>query len=184
MMKLHPMVQVIPTNIVEQGLEMVQTAHRLQLQNPVAVYHKKYRVALGHYTKPGICIDSTKPSAWWTFIHELGHHLDFEELGTRVGMPCSTEKGSELSRLVMLMRASKTYGTILAKQGLSNYKRRYYASAVELWARAYTQFVRQRCAAAGLKNMDMLDRTFMWDESDFEPIYDEILAVFSAKKWV
>jgi len=131
-MTTHPLVEVIPSKIVERGLELVQTAHRLELKNPVNVYHKKYRVSLGKYTKPGICIDSTKPAAWWTFIHELGHHLDYEELGSSSCRPCTTERGSELSRLVKLMRASKLYGEILAREDFSNSRRRYYASAVEL----------------------------------------------------
>lgn len=184
-MTAHPLVEIIPSKIVERGLELVQTAHRLELKKPVNVCHKKYRVSLGKYTKPGICIDSTNPAAWWTFIHELGHHLDYEELGSSSCRPCTTERGSELSRLVKLMRASKVYGEILACEDLSNYRRRYYARAVELWARAYTQFVLRRCASAGFEDEGMRTQgPFMWDEKDFDPIYDEILAVFSAKGWV
>ena len=82
------------------------------------------------------------------------------------------------------MRASKAYHAILVKQDLSNYKRRYYASAVELWARAYTQFIIRRCLSAGLRFDNMPVQVFKWEEKDFDPIYDEILAVFSAKGWV
>lgn len=54
---------------------------------------------------------------------------------------CSTERNSPLSQLVKIMRTSREYQKIIHAEYLSKYKRRYYASVVELWARAYTQFV-------------------------------------------
>jgi len=104
-MTAHPLVEIFPSKIVERGLELVQTAHRLELKNRVNVCHKKYRVSLGKYTKPGICIDATNPAAWWTFIHELGHHLDYEELGSSSCRLCTTERGSELSEGMGLARS-------------------------------------------------------------------------------
>jgi len=82
------------------------------------------------------------------------------------------------------MRASKTYHVIISDEDLSNYKRRYYASAVELWARAYTQFVIRRCIDAGFTFDNMPNQPFKWEDKDFDPIYAEIMEVFSARGWV
>ena len=105
----HPQIKIFPVEIVERGLELVQTAHRLHLNNQVKAFHKKLR---------------------------------------------------------------------------ANYKRRYFASAVELWARGYTQFVIRRCIKAGIKMNNRPVLPYQWADEDFKPIYDEILAIFSAKGWL
>lgn len=180
----HTQIKVFPKEIVEQGLTMVQTAHQLHLKKQVHVFHKKLRSSRGSYSKSTIHIDSTSSHPPFTFIHELGHHLDFEELGTVICRPCSTHRGSPLYRLVKIMRASKTYQKIRDADGISKYKRRYYSSAVELWARAYTQFVIRRCINAGLVLDTTASLDFRWDDEDFDPIYNEIMSIFTDHRWV
>jgi hypothetical protein len=180
----HTQIKVFPMEIVEQGLELVQTAHRLHLKNQVHVFHKKSRHYAGCYAKPGIYIDSASSQPPFTFIHELGHHLDYEELGSTFGQPCSTERGSSLFRLVKIMRTTKAYQEIRAANHLSKYRRRYYSSAIELWAKAYTQFVIRRCINAGVVLDTMPNLAFKWEDEDFDPIYKEIMAIFSANGWV
>lgn len=180
----HPKVRIVPQDVIEQGLTMVQTAHRLCLKHPVNVNQTMGRKSAGEYTRPGICINFQLDTAAFTFIHELGHHLDYEELSSTRLKPASKERNSKLSRLVELMHSTEQFRKIINNPYLGPSKRRYYTSEVELWARAYTQFVLLRCIESGMKIVNWRYNEFFWDDDDFHPIDSEIRVIFLSEGWL
>lgn len=137
-----------------------------------------------------------------TIVHEIGHYLDFETIGTR-GEMSSAKPNSELKDV---LKAAKNTTAIKKIEGiLANSKYefdgivhivdmydedylKYLKSETEIWARAYTQFIAKR---SGNKKMtdaiaNTLTRKFptQWDDKDFEDLEKEIEKLFVKKGWI
>ena len=133
-----------------------------------------------------------------TFIHELGHHLDFQGgAGSRMRgaaqrMSSSGQIGpnADLSkltdpeeRLLLAMRQSKAYqqiGTVSDRAWVD-----YARDPVELWARAYSQWgavsTGDTAALADLKERQQVPDGQHWDDDEFAtlaPMIEDVL-----EKW-
>lgn len=92
-----------------------------------------------------------------SFLHELGHFLDHEH---------DWALGPALRRGAGIPSRAPT--------GASSYRRRYFDSRKEVWARAYAQTVLTRSNDPWLRGHldDLLaaDDAFVWPEAVFEPV--------------
>ena len=93
-----------------------------------------------------------------SFLHELGHFVDHQH-GWALGPALKRAVGRLPSR---------------APAGSSSYRRRYFDSPREVWARSYAQTVLTRSSdprlqACLLELLDV-DDAFVWQANDFDPV--------------
>lgn len=102
-----------------------------------------------------------------SFLHELGHFVDHQHDWT-LGSALRRHAGRPPSR---------------APVGASTYRRRYFDSRKEVWARAYAQCVLARSADPWLRSrVDALldaDDPFVWPAADFGPLAAAVEAVLA-----
>ena len=108
-----------------------------------------------------------------SFLHELGHFLD-HQLGRELGPGWAS--GAHPA-FVDWRRAAKRLPSRLP-EGVGRSRRRYFASAKELWARTYAQTMLTRSGdevlLGQLAGLLELDDAFVWPEDDFAPVADEV----------
>lgn len=111
------------------------------------------------------------------FLHELGHFVD-HQLGydprDRIWASAVHPAFSPWRAAAATLKSRPFPG------GRS--RRRYFASAHEVWARTYTQTVLVRSADAGLlaqlEALHRADDPFVWPDAEFEPVALEVERVF------
>jgi SPP1 gp7 family putative phage head morphogenesis protein len=136
------------------------------------------------------------------FVHELGHKLDWEGIGTPAKPGHETPEMAEFLRAA---KASKAYAGLqddyLAKwlawpaqtsfRSLDKYLK-YQKEDYELWARAYMQFIAietghpelQQRVADTLKGATGYWKNSQWTSEDFAPVHEAMRAVFVSKGWM
>lgn len=119
-----------------------------------------------------------------TFVHEVGHFLDLAGLGTR---DFASKASQEMQDWKKAVEASKALEEIKTKVRGRN--REYLLRSVELWARAYAQWiVIQSGNPILLEQLNAIRSGPMsyrqWSDADFEPIAAAISALFRAKGWI
>jgi hypothetical protein len=111
------------------------------------------------------------------FLHELGHFVD-HQLGYD---PRQRAWPSASHPTFSVWRAAAARLSRRAFPG-GRSRRRYFESAHEVWARAYTQTVLVRSGDAALiGRLETLQRTddpFVWPNGEFEPVALEVERVF------
>lgn len=181
-------IHVLPAETARKGIRLISSVHRITNIQQVTVIHKKRcRQTLGTYFPHAneIRVDANQTHSVLIFLHEFGHFLDYKILNKDSSIPCSSTPRSLLASVVKQMRATHLYRKIDADMDLSKFRKRYYKSAKELWARAYTQFIITRLPEPdeNLEKM-ILSKSFQWDTEEFVPIHKEIETTFKSLGWL
>ena len=113
------------------------------------------------------------------FLHDLGHLVD-HQLGSQLGNAWASGRHEAFAD----WRAAVTSLPSRAPAGSSRGRRRYFASAKEVWARGYAQATLMRSEDALLERhlIELLeaDDAFVWPLSDFAPVTQEIERLFDS----
>lgn len=125
-----------------------------------------------------------------TAVHEIGHFLDHS--GLSKGGPTkssefesSKESTKTMQELMDVIRKSKRYA-LLQQRGSA-----YLTSNVELWARAYAQYIAWRSGSSVLKaqldkmltHKEQSVRARQWPYDEFVPIAQAIDKLLMSRRW-
>ncbi len=136
-----------------------------------------------------------KESGPWpalTAAHEIGHFLDLEAIGTAGQF--ATQSGDHLMHQVLAAAkdtdAVKALQTRLVNTGTARGKQylRYLLSDVEIWARAYSQYIAEKSGSltmlSDLKKALAAEAHRQWTEGDFKPVAEAIDKMFQQLGWI
>jgi hypothetical protein len=141
----------------------------------------------------------------FTLIHEVGHQLDHEGMPADPGMPFSwlhvapnvgtAAQRSAMADVMAAMRGSAAGRRLLDLDETGLDAARYLSSDIEMWARAYSQWVAllnrerdpeiwEQCARriVDYRN-DPRALPLQWDEADFAPIAEAIERLMVSLNW-
>ena len=108
-----------------------------------------------------------------SFLHELGHFID-HQLGAELGPSWASGHHQAFAD----WRAAAAELPSRAPAGSSRYRRRYFDSAKEVWARSYAQTLLTRSRdpwlQGHLRGLLDLDDVFVWPAAEFAPLADEL----------
>ena len=108
-----------------------------------------------------------------SLLHELGHFVD-HQLGAALGPWWASGHHEAFAG----WRAAAAELPSRAPAGSSRYRRRYFDSAKEIWARSYAQTVLTRTQDPWLQGHLLglldLDDVFVWQALQFAPLADEV----------
>ncbi|MES2707137.1 MAG: phage minor head protein [Verrucomicrobiota bacterium] len=124
-------------------------------------------------------------------VHELGHKLDMEALP---GKGYSSLHQPKMAPVIEAIKASRAYQDIAAEGaalGSPQHYITYLQSTVELWARAYSQFIAEESGDPRLLS-DLASRrtgqdyfkSSQWDTADFAPVRKAIRVLFTDLGWM
>lgn len=121
-----------------------------------------------------------------TLAHEIGHWLDHS------GAPgdyvlTSTVPGGAFAEVLAAAKKSDAYASLLAMP--AGKARNYYMKPVEVFARAYSQFIAEEAGHAAMLQQIADIRADVWpgrqwDEADFAPVRDEMRKAFVKLGWM
>ena len=185
---------------VQSALQAIDSVHDdgVLPEIPVRSSKQKYygvfksRLAGLSSVADAIEIRSTGPWPTFTMVHETGHFLDLAAIGTP-GKFATRAKDDIISGVLKAIKQSAAYQGLSAKAMASgSYEvKKYYdylMSDVELWARAYAQFIAERASNQALKQELQLafeaEAFRQWSPQDFEPIALEIETMFKKLGWL
>lgn len=143
----------------------------------------------------GIGINSKGDHQEMTTAHEIGHFIDHQALG-QAGSFASEDKNSEAGQIVAALRNTESYKNVgVIETTMPNgitYEARmsrsdvaYYRKPIEVFARAYSQYIAVRS-----QNPEMLRHLeesrnkgykILWTDEEFEPIAKQFDAMFEGK---
>jgi hypothetical protein len=177
---------ILPVAPVERALRMITAVHRLVGDDSLRIHHRRFRGARsGCYSSSlnEIAFHGPSKGSEFTFIHEYGHFLDFK-IFSETGRACSCTPHSKLSGIIKTLRQTPTYAGLCSGEDFSKSRARYFRSAVELWARAYTQFIVARAAgdAAGAK-AHIKGPGLDWPPEEFAPAARAIGDLLDSMEW-
>ena len=142
-----------------------------------------------------------------TIAHEVGHFLDYGGIPVknRIGNQRDWENDPIFTKFIKAVDASEAIKSLRDLAGKSTYKTpagrdypldqkfvKYLTSRREIWARAYNQWLATRSQnadlLAGVKDARRLGAAdpylgSQWADDDFEPIAQEIDAIFKKLGW-
>lgn len=126
-----------------------------------------------------------------TMVHEIGHFIDHQALGNNTLWASVDSPLLEKWRsLVLESNAVQNLRTLVNNATTKDKKSyyRYFLSIKELWARSYAQYIAQKSSnptlVSQLDKARKSEENRQWSEDDFQPIMDEIDAIFKAKGWI
>ncbi len=150
-----------------------------------------------------IKISSNSKNKEFTLLHEIGHIIDNQALGTK-GV---NESEQPKSLLISILQAIEKTGLIMELRKMQKRKKmmynnrliqilpddyirlNYYLQPKELWARAYTQYIIIKSENTYLKEQlsseyqrEAIFKT-QWLENDFENVIFEIETFLIQQKW-
>jgi SPP1 gp7 family putative phage head morphogenesis protein len=140
-----------------------------------------------HPSKRKLALKDGGPWMHLTAAHEIGHYLDHQALGTP-GRYASQQPGHPAHAVVDLLLGTPTVATIRGS-GISPKRRAYFTSRVEVWARAYAQFVAEESGQADL-SADLVrvsasvEPWRQWTAAEFAPARAAIRDMFQKKGWM
>lgn len=175
-------------------LALIDQVHGDGPLSKIPVTHKPGRGNLGvfRHWPNGAAVDIgyKKPSkvahAELTLAHEIGHWLDHSGApGTNI--LTSTIKDGPLAEFMRVARQSQAVLAIQAKPQSS--ARSYYLKSVEIFARAYAQFIAEEtqdptmlAQVAQIRSEGWPER--QWSTEDFKPLRDEMRKAFVGFGWM
>lgn len=141
-----------------------------------------------------IGLQPSGPHPTFTAIHEVGHFLDFTVLrpegAPRLAMG-SNVAGSEISPIVDALEKTPEVRKLLAAAKHDFYtglRAEYLTQRVELWARAYQQYIAVKSGDETLLRQLMAGRSVepgrFWPDDEFAPIVQMIDTLFHSKGWM
>ena len=203
----------------EAGIATVAKAHNVEglPRIPVGETDRFDEGSIGWTITPdgGITAESINinPAGWrpdWIVVHEIGHFLDIDALGSKEFASEEKNKPSgardarswELVQAVIRqIKRTENYQRLLtaqeaaAKRGdkeMSSHLRYYVLTRRELFARAYAQYIAWRSDDATLfkrldavlMNHDPLFRLRQWPYAQFLPIVERFDTLFESLGWL
>jgi hypothetical protein len=149
----------------------------------------------GLYRPGNAGIDVNRNGDWpgLTTIHETGHLLDHRAIGDP--LKYASVSHPEMQPFREAAQSSQAYSKLLQTLAVCRGKKarerfEYLASAVEVWARAYSQYIATATDvdAALRAQFDLAFATYetgaFWSEQDFAPIRAAIDKIFKSKGWM
>lgn len=134
--------------------------------------------------------------ASWVFIHEFGHAIDYQAL-TEFKWGLARDSDSVVNAWAEAASGSRKFVELekafeQAEYGSYEYNHlKYLLSPVELWARAYTQYIALKSGdpdlARSFEAAAKADTTFnawRWDDDDFAPIAAAFDRLFESRRWL
>jgi hypothetical protein len=163
-----------------------------------------FRVQVNRARPLGIGISRDEPRPLLSFIHEIGHFLDHQALGTRGSY--ASRRHPELAEWRSAVRQSHAYrrlndlrraayvelAQIVGPEEVADVRVHieYLLRNDEAWARSYVQYVMFESGDPSLLDqvtqeqvVDEVDRWSFWDEGDFRAVHHAIAAIFRQKGW-
>jgi hypothetical protein len=189
--------------LVETALDAIDQVHDDGLLSNIPLLAKNFK-KLGqfrYYTLNGKAADiSVNPKGSWpalTTVHEVGHWLDLEAIGSK-GSYATLQSGTQPGSGIMkgfLDAAEKTNAIKELRDQLKNastlWERKHFKYLLkpqEIWARAYAQFIAEESAdvqlSTDLASALKAEKFRQWETADFSPLKDEITKLFKSMKWV
>ena len=189
--------------IVEETLACIDAIHEAIDLPDLPVRYTDYVAPFGRYVPGDGCPDGIElshrgPHLRLSLAHEVGHLLD-HALGNYV-VYCSQEPTSPLATVIATARNSVAIkmldavvtGSTKAEAGLNVRQIIYWLDPIEIWARAYAQYIALRSGktefsediriAQSLQPFAVC-RNVQWEEDDFASIATAIETVFRRWGW-
>lgn len=124
-----------------------------------------------------------------TVAHEIGHMLDYRGLPVAGDYESRTRVTDEMKAVIRAIRQSPTYKRLGKLKPAK--ARKYFRSPIELWARAFAQWVAWRSGSSRLKGQldriltdeDPATRIRQWPYDEFAPIAAAIDRLMEARGW-
>ena len=146
---------------------------------------------LGVYTCSGkhsvdIKIRKTGPWPGLTTLHEIGHFIDHQALGSGAGFGSMLNKALDVWKNAV--QSSKAVEQIkFANMGAD--RKQYFLSDIELFARSYAQYITEKSAdPILLSELDKVRNGYspwrQWSADDFVPIRKAFDQVFKKEGWL
>jgi hypothetical protein len=147
----------------------------------------------GNKTAHHIGIRSTGPWPAFSSLHEVGHLLDLEAIGSK-GVLASSTGDSLLAPVLDAARTSDAIkrlerllgNAVVGSAEWTHYK--YLLQPPEIWARAYAQFVAARSGNSTLRlQLDLAissSSSRQWDHDDFKPVSAAIASMMQRLRWL
>lgn len=127
-----------------------------------------------------------------TMVHETGHLLDLTAI-TGKGSVATLTKDAVIQPVIQAIKATAKFKELQAVRAASSSPRQrkfydYLMTDIELWARAYAQFIAIKSPSAELKRQ--LQSSLQqephkqWTDADFAPVQAEIETLFKKLGWI
>lgn len=182
---------------VERVLAIIDRVHRDGELDAMPVDGRVSSGSLGTYfsLEKRLAVKTKGDWIGLTFAHEVGHALDHQALeparpgfSTRGGMPA----GSVLADWKAAVESSDAIKTLRDRLAGTGYRSgkylRYLLDPVEIWARAYAQYIAEKSGdAVLLQNVRISSAGYpgkQWTEADFAPIRAAMDALFQKLGWI
>lgn len=145
----------------------------------------------GHMAPHSINIKPSGNHKELSFIHELGHFIDFSAVGRQGTF--ETLNGSAFTKVLNKIKSSDAYTKLIElKTTSTDYRVRDYVKYLmderELWARSYAQYIAEKSnnkiLLTQLEKNRNLAFPFQWSETDFKGIKEEIDILFKELGWL
>ncbi|MBB5351090.1 SPP1 gp7 family putative phage head morphogenesis protein [Haloferula luteola] len=140
-----------------------------------------------HFPKKHLAIREDGPWRHLTAAHEIGHYLDHQALGSP-NVFASADPASPVHAICAMLRQTPTCEEIRASR-IPVRMKHYFLSSLEIWARAYAQFIAEESATAEL-SADLLrvsssiESWRQWPPHEFAPARAAIRQLFREKGWM
>ena len=179
---------------VQNVLQQIDKVHDDGKLNPIPINHSVKRGTEGTYYGGGTSIglrrrDATHPEM--TIAHEVGHWIDDKGLP---GIGFSSPSHPELADWRQAVQNSQAFQNLKSKSDYASLPkyRSYILEWVELWARAYAQFITTKSGDKVMRSQlqSVLDGSAkfwvdsQWTDEDFQPILFEIEKLFKKMHWL
>jgi hypothetical protein len=198
---------------IQRVLALIDRLHHVEPLPRIPIDHKTlpgdrggFRVQINRGRPLGIGIAPEEQRPAIVLLHEIGHLIDHQALGTPGGF--SSRRHTELAdwrravsqsrafrELVRLQRASNVeLGAYIDSDSLFEARLtvQYLLLAKEAWAQSYVHFVVAETDDAELRSQlaqermeaSVINQLGFWDDGDFAPIHSSISALFRKKGWL
>lgn len=152
----------------------------------------KYSPIVGQFKAMGLAVNPKGPWPQLTMVHEAGHLLDLEAIGTKGEFATAQGHGGML-KVLQAIESSATVRAMRSAAALdpdddAMLQLDYLLDARELWARAYAQFVAKRSGSAvlarNLETMRAMDSRRVWSVAEWAAIETAIEQLFQELGWL
>jgi hypothetical protein len=132
------------------------------------------------------------PQSVSTFIHEYGHFLDYRVLdghGTSMSIPATAQAQGHVGSVLRAAYRTQSIRNMIKLSNDADYEAmrtyaKYATKDVEIWARAFDQYVSERSGSAALRSVYERAGFTQWAEEDFAPIRKAMDAMFKDLGWI
>lgn len=172
---------------VQEALDAIDRTHGDGVLPKIPIKLSRSKKFLGYFQRTatrahqiGIVPRGSHPGL--TTAHEIGHFLDFSALGE--ARQYASEGSGPIGQLVARIAQGATVESIPDFE-----KSAYYRSRVEIWARAYAQFIAEESGepelVRGVKDIRAGQAPWrQWPEEEFASYRTEMREIFRNQKWM